>query len=309
MLDFIFPSISSIAAVTLLGAVFGLLLSIAIIKLRVVRDPRIDKVLEVLPGGDCGACGLPGCSAYATRIVEGKYRIDLCMVGGNETASRIARIMGNESPTAMIENIARIHCRGGTDYSKIRFIYGGLRECGAANGVMEGFKVCRYGCLGFGDCGRACPFGAIQMGGDGLPVVDYGLCTGCGLCVMACPRNIISLAPRSNDVHTLCNNEEKAPVMKRGCSVGCIACKLCEKACREALSRHYPDRDPSTIELAIQVDNFLARINYDRCIQCYQCVYVCPVPVINPLTRSKKFQDWMEQHTDGSPHQRVELPA
>ncbi|OHD68695.1 MAG: hypothetical protein A2W19_12830 [Spirochaetes bacterium RBG_16_49_21] len=258
MLDIIFPSIASIAAVTLLGAAFGLFLSIAMIKLRVVPDPRI---------------------------------------------------MGQESPTAMIANTARVHCQGGTAETAVRFLYSGLRQCTAANGVMGGFKVCRYGCLGFGDCGRACSFNAIHMGGNGLPIVDYDRCTGCGMCVMACPRNIIGLAPRQNDVHTLCNNEEKSAVMKLECSAGCIACRLCEKACRKALSEKYPDRDPSRIELAIEVDNSLARINYDRCIQCHQCVYVCPVPVINPIVRSMKFQESGDQKPRESAPNKVESPV
>ncbi len=128
----------------------------------------------------------------------------------------------------------------------------------------------------------------MYMDDNGLPVVRFDRCTGCGLCVKACPRHIITLAPKENDIHMLCMNEEKAQVMKQGCGVGCIACKLCEKACREALAEKKPGVDPAAIELAIKVDNFLARIDYDRCIQCYRCVYVCPVPVIHPLEKSKK---------------------
>ena len=310
MLDLIFPSVSSIAAVTLLSAVSGLLLSIALLKLRVEKDPCIERIAEALPGANCGACGLPGCSAYATRIVEEKYRIDLCVVGGSDTARKIAQIMGVESPEALVAKTARIRCQGGIAQTARRFNYGGLAECAGANGVMGGFKVCRYGCLGFGDCMRACPFDAIMMSANGLPVVDYEACTGCGLCVTACPRHIIELAPRQNDIHVLCSNREKAALMKAGCSVGCIACKLCEKACRRALSAKYPEQNPMQIELAVQVDNFLANINYTRCIQCYECVAVCPVPVIDPTGKSTKvLQSGDASAAQESTDKTIELPA
>ena len=195
MIDTIIPSLASIAVITALAAAFGLLLSVAILKLRVTTDPRIEEVLAALPGANCAACGMPGCSAYATRIVEEKYAIDLCPVGGSETAAKIAAIMGVDGAGAMAPVTARVRCRGGVAETTTRFSYGGPRDCAAANGVMGGFKTCRYGCLGFGDCGRACPFDAITMNENGLPVVDQVRCTGCGLCVKACPRGIIILTP------------------------------------------------------------------------------------------------------------------
>jgi len=288
MIDTIIPSPLSIAIMAALAAVFGLFLSIAMVKLRVSRDPRIEKVSDALPGANCAACGMPGCSAYATRIVEEKFAIDLCPVGGVETAARIAEIMGVQYAGGQAAVTARVHCHGGIAETRSRFTYGGPRECAAAHGLMGGFKTCSYGCLGFGDCVRACPFDAMYMDDNGLPVVRYDRCTGCGLCVKACPRHIISLVPKGNDIHVMCRNEEKTPVMKKGCDVGCIACKLCEKACREAIAEKNPGLDLAAVIPAIKVENFLARIDYDLCIQCYRCVYVCPVPVIHPLGKSKK---------------------
>jgi Na+-translocating ferredoxin:NAD+ oxidoreductase subunit B len=289
MIDTIIPSFYSIVTLAALAAVFGLFLSMAMRKLRVTKDPRIEKVTETLPGANCAACGMPGCSAYATRIVEEKFAVDLCPVGGSETAGKIAEIMGVEYGGGTAAVTARVHCRGGIAETSVRFEYAGPRNCAAANGVMGGFKVCGYGCLGFGDCVRSCRFDAMYMDDNGLPVIMQDKCTACGLCVKACPRLIISLVPKDNEIYVMCNNEEKAPVMKKGCSVGCIACKMCEKVCREALAEKNPGIDPAKIELAIEVTNYLARINYDRCIKCYRCVYVCPVPVIHPLARSKKF--------------------
>ncbi|HOD15662.1 MAG TPA: RnfABCDGE type electron transport complex subunit B [Spirochaetota bacterium] len=301
MIETIFPSIPAVALVTALALLFGLLLSVALRLLRVKKDPRVERVLEALPGANCGACGMPGCSAYATRIVEDKFAINLCPVGGDDVARKIADVMEVAYGGGMMPLTARVHCRGGRAETTNRFEYSGPRDCGAANGTMGGFKTCRYGCLGFGDCERACPFGAITMSANGLPVVNAGLCTGCGLCVAACPRAIISLTPRDNDIYVMCINEEKAPVMKQGCSVGCIACKLCEKACREALAARSPGTDPATIVPAITVTNFCAHIDYDICIQCYRCVYVCPVPVINPLEKSKKYLEKSGSKKEQSP--------
>lgn len=308
MIETIIPSPASIAVLAALAVAFGLLLSVAFLKLRVRSDPRVEKVLEALPGANCAACGMPGCSAYATRIVEEKYAIDLCPVGGNDTVAKIAAIMGVAGAGAMATVRARVRCRGGIAETNARFSYQGPRDCAAADGVMGGYKTCRYGCLGFGDCERACPFGAITMNANGLPDVDLALCTGCGLCVKACPRGIIILSPEPNDIYVMCNNEEPPREMKQGCSVGCIACKLCEKACRGALAEKYPNEDPAAIELAIRVDNFLARINYDRCIQCYRCVEVCPVPVINPLARSKKYKGSLNKSRNAADEPEQEAP-
>ena len=60
--------------------------------------------------------------------------------------------------------------------------------------LSGGMKVCNIGCLGLGTCAAACPFGAIVMGPEGLPVVDEVKCTGCGTCERVCPKHIITLS-------------------------------------------------------------------------------------------------------------------
>jgi Na+-translocating ferredoxin:NAD+ oxidoreductase RNF subunit RnfB len=200
--------------------------------------------------------------------------VNLCPVGGEGTASKVAEIMGKET-SAMEKQVARIHCQGGQYNTNDKFVYEGPKTCAGAQQIRGGFRVCSYGCLGFGDCEVSCPFNAISMGEDRLPVVDPEKCTGCGNCVSACPRMIISLKAASQEVYVKCNNKEKGPVMKQGCSVGCIGCKLCVvKACKKVFAEN------ENVESAISVDNFLARVDGAVCVNCGECSDVCPQDVI-----------------------------
>ncbi|MBN2042078.1 MAG: RnfABCDGE type electron transport complex subunit B [Spirochaetes bacterium] len=275
MLDILFPSFWSILAISSIGIFFGLVLSYAKLKLNVEKDPRIEAVLDALPGANCGACGMPGCSAYASKIVEGQKPINLCPVGGEDSVKKISAVMGMEAEVKEKQK-ARIHCKGGLKEAKNLFIYDGPKNCLSANQIMAGYKACSYGCLGFGDCMRACPFDAITINDNRLPVVDWDKCTGCGNCVSECPRGIISLVNENLYIHVVCRNREKGGVMKKSCSAGCIACKKCEKVCREEVFADNPD-----IDTAISVIDFLAVIDYEKCINCGKCAEVCPQNVIS----------------------------
>jgi Na+-translocating ferredoxin:NAD+ oxidoreductase subunit B len=293
-MEAIFPSISAVLTLTLIGAVFGLILSVAKIKLKVDKDHRIDLVLDALPGANCGACGLPGCSGYAAKIVTENMDITLCPVGGSETIHEIAEILGREAGEAGVPVKARIHCQGGLANTIDNFIYVGPRDCNAANNIMGGFLGCSYGCLGYGDCVKVCPFDAIEMNDNRLPVVNLSKCTGCGNCADICPRGVISMIPETFDVWVNCKNTEKTPIMKKGCSVGCIGCKICEKACKEVFA------DNPDVESAIKVENFLATIDYDVCTNCYSCVKKCPVPVISPVHMAVKKKPKEKKKEDAS---------
>ncbi len=273
-LELFFPSVSSIISVTVLGAALGIILSIAKIKLNVEKDKRYGYIVDALPGANCGACGFPGCGGYAMKIIEGSVPINLCMVGGKEAVEKISRIMEIQAEVRKPVK-ARVHCHGGSDVAAVKYLYNGPRTCVAANQVMGGFKVCQYGCLGLGDCENSCPFDAIHLDERGVPVVDWERCTGCGACVTACPRGIITLEDAEIEVHVACRNLEKAPVMKKGCSVGCIACNRCVKACKEVFA------DKPEIGTAIEVVNFCAVIDYTKCINCGKCAEVCPNKVID----------------------------
>ena len=273
MLESIFPSISSVLCISSIGLLFGLILSAAKLKLKVEIDPRFEDLLASLPGANCGACSQPGCSGYALKIIEQGIPINLCPVGGQETIEKMGAIMGIKAEMQK-PGKARIHCQGGKEDAISEFVYDGPQSCLAAQQIMNGFKVCQFGCLGLGDCVRSCSFGAIHLNDSNIPIVDWEKCTGCGNCVDACPRGIIDVIDEDIDVYVLCQNKEKAPLMKKGCTVGCIGCKKCIKACKEVFTSN------SDIETAIEVMDFLAVINYEKCINCGKCAEVCPQKVI-----------------------------
>lgn len=65
-------------AMLVIGAVLGLLLSIASNKFKVEEDPRLEKVTELLPGYNCGACGESGCAGLANSLISKKTDLILC---------------------------------------------------------------------------------------------------------------------------------------------------------------------------------------------------------------------------------------
>ncbi len=209
-----------------LGLIFGICLAIFSRRFSVKVDPRIERIMERLPGTNCGACGMAGCRGFATGLVGGKAEVSGCPLGGSEVSTKLAEIMGVEAKEETPQ-VAIVQCQGGRREAKQRFIYHGVEDCDAAILVSSGPKACDYGCLGFGTCVEACPFGALSMNENGLPVVDEDLCTGCGLCVEACPRNILKLIPQTQKVFLGCVSEDKGKEVKDICSLGCIGCKLC----------------------------------------------------------------------------------
>ena len=175
---------------------------------------------------NCGACGFVGCRGYAEAIVAGKADVTQCSVGGEDLARKIADLVGVEVGE-MESYVAVVQCRGGKGKAIERAIYSGIEDCKAAHMISGGPKACVYGCLGLGSCVRACPYDAIYMGDEELPVVIEEKCVGCGNCVKACPRGIMKLVPRSQKIYLGCVSKDRAKDVKKVCSVGCIGCKLC----------------------------------------------------------------------------------
>lgn len=196
--------------------------------LRVEVDPRIDEVLNALPGANCGGCGYVGCASYAEAVVTKGEVPDKCPVGGASCAAAVAAIMG-VGLTPSWPKRPVVHCRAGLGERLQRNEYRGEPSCAAAN-LVAGVQGCAYGCLGLGDCVRACEFDAIHIR-NGLAVVDYEACTGCGACARVCPRNIITMVPFKRDrmLVVACSNKDIGKEVKEVCTVGCIGCRVCGK--------------------------------------------------------------------------------
>jgi electron transport complex protein RnfB len=222
-----------VLTMTALGLFFSLGLVFAYRKLAVEVDPRVEKINEALPQANCGACGYAGCQALAEAIAAGKVAPDSCPVGGGEALEKISTILGIKAGE-VVKKVARLHCRGTKEAAPRRSEYLGLKTCYASH-LMGGDKLCTYGCLGLADCVRACPFDAMEMAADGLPVVIEEKCTACGKCVDACPRNLLELHPLSQNMLVYCRSKDRGPVARKACKNACIACGICSRACPEAI--------------------------------------------------------------------------
>ncbi len=220
-----------VACLGLLGIAFGAGLAVAAKRFHVDVDPKIDEVYEELPHIDCGACGYAGCVAFAAAVVKGEAPLDGCLPGGSETAHAVAAVMGQELSSNHHPRRAVVHCQGGRIQARDEFEYDGVNDCWSAMLLHGGPKVCKHGCLGLGTCALVCPFDAIDMGPDGLPIISEVRCTACGICVKSCPVSIISILPSKHRVFLGCSNPvAKGKAMKTMCDRGCIKCRLCVKA-------------------------------------------------------------------------------
>jgi electron transport complex protein RnfB len=245
------------------GLLLGLGLAFAAKKFAVPKDPRVESILSVLPAANCGGCGYPGCGAFATAVVEGKAPVSGCTVASSAVNAEIAKIMGTVAEERE-RMVATVLCNGGKSAVNA-FTYNGPSSCVAMSMVMGGPKACSYGCLGGGDCIETCPFDAMTMGENGIPLIDPAKCVACGKCIEACPRSIIVLWPDSRKVVVACSSRDKGAVSRKACSVACIGCGKCTKVC------------PVN---AIEMDGFLAIINPDKCINCGLCALECPTGAI-----------------------------
>lgn len=255
-----------------LSVFFSVVLAVADRYLRVEKGPLTEKVEHILPGLNCGACGFPNCRAMAEAMVKGEAAPASCPVGGEDTARLIAEFLGFETGE-VTKKLAIVHCGAETSQRKKRANYSGIQTCGAANMVFWGGLECKFGCLGFGDCVKNCPFEAIKMV-NGLPKVDPEKCSVCGKCVTACPRTIISLEPFKNKEITFvaCSSVDKGARVRKICPVGCIACKVCEKLSKSAF----------------EVKDNLAKVDYKKAAPDTDwklCAEKCPTKTIQKIAK------------------------
>lgn len=264
--------IITIISLSLLALISAVILYFVAQKFKVFEDPRIDQIQEVLPAANCGGCGFAGCRNFAEELVKSETFDGLnCPVGGADVMSAAAKILGREAPV-VDPLVAVLLCNGTPEFRPRTSKYNGAADCRISNSLYAGETDCSYGCMGLGDCVRACAFDAMYMDPTTeLPVIIDDKCVACGACVRACPRNLIELrkkAKKARKIYVACSNCDKGGPARRACKVACTACTKCFKVCEFG---------------AITIDNNLAYIDAKKCTFCRKCVTECPTSSIIEL--------------------------
>jgi Na+-translocating ferredoxin:NAD+ oxidoreductase RNF subunit RnfB len=243
-----------------LALVLGIALSVFRKVFHVETDVLVSLIRETLPGANCGACGFPGCDGFAVAVVSRKALPDKCTVSSAEETKKRGELLGVD--TSSIPKIAFLTCQGSVDYAKPKGIFIGIQSCRGAKISTGGTKLCSWGCLGFGDCVKVCPFNAIAIGSNGLPFIDENQCTGCGKCSTECPQLILKQVPRNQKgaIGLCANRNTIKPMVRKTCAVGCIKCEACVKKC------------PAK---AIKLENGIPIVDYNKCTSCGICQSVC----------------------------------
>lgn len=263
--------ITALIVVGATGLLIGLFLGVAGEKLKVEVDEREELITGLLPGNNCGGCGFPGCSGLAAAIVKGEAAVSGCPVGGAAVAEKIAEVMGVAAGDS-VPMTAFVKCQGDCDKALQSYEFIGDKSCTMQKYMPSGgSKMCTHGCLGGGDCVKACQFGAISIV-NGIAKVDEAKCKACSKCVAACPRNLIELIPANAAYRAACSSTDRGAVAAKTCKNACMGCTICQRNCPEK---------------AVTVENNLAHIDYEKCVECGLCESKCPKKVIKNYTRKE----------------------
>lgn len=157
----------AILVITLLALAAGLALGFAARRLPADSNALVERVNAELPQTQCAQCGYPGCRPYAAAIVDDGAPINLCPPGGDETARKLAELLGRD-PLPLAES-------GGDAAPAVAVIDEAL-------------------CIGCTHCLDACPVDAIVGAHHMTHTVIADVCTGCELCLAPCPVDCISMS-------------------------------------------------------------------------------------------------------------------
>ena len=256
-----------------LGFVFGIGLAFIAKIFHVEIDPKIEQIIEILPGINCGACGYPGCAGYAEALVKDDVEINLCSPGAQAVMDKIGQILG-KTGESKLKYVAKVFCLGDDAVAEKDYEFNGEEDCSTVYNFFKGDKACKYGCVGRGNCIKVCPVNAIKRDEYNRVWIDANICIGCEKCVSVCPPKVIKMVPINGGYFVACSSYEPGKIVRKICKKGCIGCKICEKAA--ALER-------------IKVDNNLAVVNYNSKIDLYEAALKCPSDVIVPIINQTSF--------------------
>lgn len=250
-----------VVLMTVAGLCFGGLLALANKKLTTEVEPLPQ---EGLPKGQTKDAKVPVGMSYIEALVLKVNKVPSLGMLGQEPVPEMQVASG-------VPQVARVMCRGTLQVVGVRYDYYGEPDCVEENVLFGGNKVCKYGCLGLGSCVRACPFAAIELSAEGLPVVDTFKCTACGQCQAVCPKKIITLIPSTAKTFNNCAAHYPEQDVKKICTVACIGCGICMQQCPYG---------------AITMDNNLPVIEHSKCVECKEiaCAAHCPTKSMRRLS-------------------------
>jgi len=271
--------ITTILILTAIALGLGILIFVVnkTVPIRVKGIEKTEEIASILPGMNCGACGHPGCFAFAQALTakpelmaEGRCAVSL---QDEERCKSLEKALGIAIDAAAMDRRALVGCNGN---SEVIYNYSGVETCKGAAQLLSGYKKCPYACLGLGDCVTVCPQGAISIKPEnGVAVVDTERCTGCGLCLAECPHNLIRLIPATTKVAFLCSYAPLRDIPGREkCEAGCIHCRKCFNSCEyEAITWN---KERATPEFDIE-----------KCTLCRKCIEVCEQNTLTDFTKVK----------------------
>jgi len=246
---------------------------------------KAEEIAEHLPGINCGACGFPGCFAYAQELAKDKNKFftSTCatILQEPDMLKGLEKVLNIEVDPSKINKKAEVHCYG---TSGVIGDYYGIKTCRAASNLLGGYKICPYGCLGLGDCIAVCPNNAISIDEKRkVAVIDPDKCTGCGLCVAKCPKNIIYLVPADANIVYLCSYESLRNIPGREkCDEGCLHCRKCFKACENGA-------------IIWNEERAVPEFDFSKCTLCGECIKACPhnrlIKLSNIYKKEKRRQE------------------
>ncbi len=287
---------TSILILAGLGLAVAVVLGIASKVFYVEEDPKVEAVLEALPGANCGGCGYAGCEGYAIAVVNiPTIAANLCVAGGKDVAAAVGQLTG-KAVTESDPLISFRRCDKISGKVQKRYSYQGMPSCAAAATLAQGSDVCAFSCLGFGDCVVTCPFDALYIQ-DNIVRVRENLCTGCGKCTQACPRNILELIPRRARVAIRCSTQDKLRAVMDVCEAGCIQCSKCIKTC--------PANAISFVNNRITIDQKMCLAYGPDCDMA--CVSACPRKILRNLREKDCLLNKMSELKDAKPETKEEV--